>query len=668
MIPIEEQELPDFQKLTDEAKEKISMLYPLWSNYNPADSGMAVLELFVYMTEMQQFYTEQMGTAHILAFLHLLGTSPNGIMPARVCARKYGGIKPFYLLAGTKATAGTLVWEVEKTVYMEPEPIFVLDSKSPFYPFGENPDFFSVYELYLTQELNMNAVHTLYFDLADAYPIQRNEIDKESFLPLVKLHLEYYNGQFYQNCHILEDTTFGLLQTGFVQFQLPDRMEPVNKNYILKICAEGEYDTAPLLNGVSFHMVPLVQKDTKVETKEYLLSYSGQEKQEIVLDSWNGVYGEIRAYKKEGEGFQRLQASSYVLDGMRHLVFEEKELFRTEEMIVIRLVLVEKGYDSSFFTLEADGSPGQDFFLKDPNVLGSEFGLWTEERPNYFVPWRRVVDFAAAGPLERCYVLEEEKGILKFGDGWHGRIPKGKLEITGYALCAGLSGNMQKNQTLEFVHEIGQHYLSNPLPGIGGKNPETVNECIERYKEQSSRQERAVTIDDYEQLIRRTPGLRIKKAKVFPSERQDNCLEAVVQPYTNGNRIMQTDLYLKNMMRYLEKKKMLGTGIRILKPQYVALTLQAEVLVKSRFPGAEEIVRENIKAYFDSHMDFGKTIIYSKLYGYIDSMLQTAGIRELSLHAKGKGVIKRENGDISLPPYGIAHLETLDLSCFLENW
>ena len=691
MIPIEEQELPDFQRLTDEAKEKISMLYPLWSNFNPADSGMAVLELFVYLTELQQFYAGQIGSAHILAFLHLLGTSPDGMIPARVCARKYGGTAPFYLLAGTKARAGALVWEVEKTVYMEPEPVFASDPNCPFYPFGENPDFFSVYELKLTQELNMNVVHTLYFELADGYPIPRNEIDKECFFSLVKLHFEYYNGQVYQSCHMLEDTTFGLLQTGFVQFRLPDRMEPENGTYILRICVEGEYDIAPLLNSVSFHTASLVQKDTKVEMKEYLLSCSRQEKQEIVLDFWNGVYGETRAYKRVGEGFQSLQFSSYVLDGMRHLVFENKELFgaeefceteescgteefceakanrEAEETVVIRLVSVEKGYDSNFLTRKADGSPGQVFFLKDPHVLGSGFALWLEEQPDYYVPWRRVVDFAAAGPLERCYVLEEEKGILRFGDGRHGRIPKGQLEITGYALCAGLSGNMQKNQTLEFVHGSGLSYLGNPLPAAGGRNPETVKECLERYKEQSSIQERAVTAADYERLIRRTPGLRIKKAKVFPSGRQDNCLEAVVQPYTNAGRIMQTDLYLKNIMRYLEKRKMLGTGIRILKPQYIALTLQAEVLVKSRFPGAEETVRESIWAYFDSHMDFGKTIIYSKLYGYIDSMPQTSGIRELSLHAEGKGVIRRENGDITLLPYGIAHLKTLEIRCLLES-
>ncbi len=722
MLPIDEQELPGFEALLAEAKEKINKLYPPWTNYNPADSGMALLELFVYMTELQQFHTEQMGPSHILAFLHLLGISLNGLQPARTYAGKFGGKKPFYLLAGTKAAAGTLVWEVEKTVYMEPEAIFSAGAKSPFYPFGENPGAFNVYELCLNQELNMNYVHTLYFDVADPYPVRRNPVDARSFLPLVKLHLEYYDGNGYQDCVIVEDGTFGLLQEGFVQFRLNSRMQPQNGSYVLRLCAEGEYDTAPLLNGISFHMVPLVQKDTRIETREYLISYDGQGDYKVLLDFWNGVYGETRAYRQDGEGFRKLnRCSSYLSEGTRHFVLEEAELFgkedgnAAEEARTVRLVSVQQGQDPSRFAFAADGSPGQEFFLPDENILGSGFSIWVEEEADYYVPWQRVQDFAAAGKEERCYVLEEEKGILKFGDGWHGKAPEGRIEVTGYALCAGLSGNMQKNQMLEFIYGTGQPYsgtpasadgqpypgapasadgqpypgapasagvqpypgvpasagvqpyLSNPVPGTGGKNPETVKECIERYKEQNRMQERAVTLEDYEQLIRRTPGLRIKKARVFPSDRQDNCFEAVVQPYTNAERTMKTDLYQKNIMRFLEDKRMLGTGIRIRKAQFAAITLQLEVLVKSRFPEAEETIKEKIRNYFDTYMDFGKTIIYSKLYGYVDSMPQTAGIRELSLHAGGKGIIKWENGDISLPPYGIARLEELKLQCLLEN-
>lgn len=661
MLSIEKEELPKFQELLEEAKDKISKYYPTWTNFNPADSGMAILELFAYMTEMQQFHAEQIGASHKIAFLHLLGFSPTGIQAARVYAEAREAGNPFYIQQGMKAEAGGMIWESEFSVHLEPA-LKIEETEFPLFPFGEFPAEDSVYELCLSKDLEKGHNYTIYFDVAEPYPVKRNPIERKGFLPLVRFSMEYFDGRAYQSCQVLKDETFGLLQSGFIQFRLESSMQKKNGKYVLRLCARGEYDTAPLLNQISFHMLPLIQKDTRVECRKYRLLPWREHYYCLLVDVWNAVYGDCLAYRIEGEGVRRLyRFTTDVSGGMRYFIFAAEEFGALQDPPRIYLRSVQAGYSPDLFSYEADGSPDQSFFLPDRNILGEEFALWIEEEKDYYVPWKRVVDFAAAGEGERCYVLEEERGLLRFGDGRRGRAPLGRIEITGYALCAGQSGNIQKKQVLNYVHEMGHGYLYNPLPGSGGKDPESLEDCIHRYLEERQEIKRAVTAEDYEALIRQTPGLRIKRLKVFQGVGGDNCFEVAVQPYTNGNRILKRDYYQRNILAFMEKKKLLGTGLIIRKTEYIGITLQLEVMVKSRFPEAEAIVRKAIQEYFDTRMGFGERIVYSRLYAYIDSLAETAGIRELSVYTSGHGIIKEENGDIRFPPNRIAYLEDLEI-------
>lgn len=667
MLLSRKQETAGFQELLETAKLKINEYYPAWSNFNPADSGMAILELFAYMTELQQFHAEQLGESHKMAFLHLLGMKPENLQPAKLYAEARGMGKSRYLPAGTKIEAGGMVWESELPVYLDSGLKLAETEKMPLYPFGESPAEDVVCELCLTGNLKEAYTYMMYFDVADEYSLKRNPIVQEDFLPLVNFSLEYFDGTDYQPCQLLLDETFGLLQSGFVQFRTGGVMKKKEGKYLLRLHAKGEYDTAPLLKQISFHMVPLIQRDTRVESREYLLSPWGDKFYWLAVDSWNAVHGNNFVYRMEhGKAHRLRRFMTDISNGLRYFVFAAEELGAGEEAPSVRLVSVQEGYSPEQFSFEADGTPNQCFYLPDKNILGSEFTLWIEEEEGRYVSWKQVADLAA-GEGERCYVLEEETGLLRFGDGKNGLRPAGRIEITGYALCTGRLGNIQKKQKLHYVHEMGQEYFYNPLPGTGGKDPETVENCISRYLDAWKEPKRAVTIEDYEYLIGRTPGLRIKKVKVFQGVGGDNCFEAAIQPYTNGGRILKKNFYQRNIMAFMEKKKLLGTGLIIRKTEYIGLTLQLEVMVKNRFLEAETTVKESVQEYFDTHMDFGETMVYSRLYAYIDSMPETAGIRELSIYTGERGVIREDNGDIRFPPNGIAYLEHAEIRCIRKN-
>lgn len=670
MLEVEELDNPSFQELVEKAKEDIQRIYPSWTNYNPADSGMALLELFAYMTELQQFHLQQMGEGHYMMMLQLLGISPQGLKPAKVYAKAEGVAEAVLLAEGTKAYADTLILEAEHTTYLEKDDIIIAENARPIYPFGENPVSGAHYDIRLKAGLEKHHIHSLYFQLEDRYAVPRNFIDKDQFIPLIELAVMAYNGREYVQCEMVEDTTFGLLQTGIIRFRLTEGMGLQNGEYRLRLTAYGEYDTAPLLQEMCFNMISLVQQDTAIEYRKFCLPRAEKAFYQIEADTWMSVQEKTDVYIRRACGFQKTtEFSSYVYDRKRYFVFDST-LFREADCDVeICLVSCPAGLDREQYAYYGNGMPEQSFYLPDRNILGEKFAVWIENRDGSacYVQWKRVLDFAAVDKEDRVYVIDEKNGILRFGNGRQGVMPKGRIEIISYAVCAGKRGNIQKDQIDGFASERCAAGLHNPFPALGGREPESVYDCIQRYKEHTGVKKRAVTQKDYEELIRNTPGLRIKKVKVFPSPLRENVLEAVVLPFTNGNRILKGDAYHRNITHMLEKGKMLGTGIMVRRPEYIGIFIQLEILVKSRYMQAHERIEEHIRDYFEEQMDFGRTIVYSRVFGYIDALPETVGIHSLEMNARGKGVLRDDNRDIHLPFYGMANLEEIEVRCMLTD-
>ncbi len=73
-MPIELPNLDDrtYDDLVQEALSSIPAYAPDWTNYNPSDPGIALIELFAYLTEMQIYRLNRVTDANQYAFLKLL--------------------------------------------------------------------------------------------------------------------------------------------------------------------------------------------------------------------------------------------------------------------------------------------------------------------------------------------------------------------------------------------------------------------------------------------------------------------------------------------------------------------------------------------------------------------------------------------------------------------
>jgi hypothetical protein len=73
-MPISLPNLDDrtYTDLVTEAQAMIPTVYPAWTNHNPSDPGMVLIEMLAWLTEMALFQVNEITDKHIEAFLELL--------------------------------------------------------------------------------------------------------------------------------------------------------------------------------------------------------------------------------------------------------------------------------------------------------------------------------------------------------------------------------------------------------------------------------------------------------------------------------------------------------------------------------------------------------------------------------------------------------------------
>src|SRR5207302_8160339 len=104
---------------------------------------------------------------------------------------------------------------------------------------------------------------------------------------------------------------------------------------------------------------------------------------------------------------------------------------------------------------------------------------------------------------EPVFVVEVESdgtATLRFGDNVNGRIPEADTQFTAdYRIGNGSAGNVGADSLVFFsAADARIRSCRNPLPAAGGTDPETNDQIRRRAPQAFLKQERAVTMPDYE--------------------------------------------------------------------------------------------------------------------------------------------------------------------------
>ena len=250
-----------------------------------------------------------------------------------------------------------------------------------------------------------------------------------------------------------------------------------------------------------------------------------------------------------------------------------------------------------------------------------------------FEIWEARRDLLASDRFATDFVLETEadgRASLRFGDGVQGRRPSRGTRFTlRYRQGGGTSGNIGADTLRHVVSAEAIAAVRNPLPAAGGQDPEAIEAVRQAAPVAFRRQERAVTAADYEAVAERHP--QVQKAKA--TRRWTGSWTTMflsVDRRSGGN----VDAAFEEELRaFLEPFRLAGQDLEIDQPHYVPLDVALRVCVAPGFVRADvksTLLREFSRFEFEPgrrgffHPDeftFGQSV-------YLSALLQRAmGVR-----------------------------------------
>jgi hypothetical protein len=178
------------------------------------------------------------------------------------------------------------------------------------------------------------------------------------------------------------------------------------------------------------------------------------------------------------------------------------------------------------------GSPDQALRLAHTQVLPETVTLriggdvWTRiddlytAGPEVPVPDLRLAPGAQQPPPSdpHVYTVDPASGVIAFGDGLHGaRPPAGARVRADYAYGAGRAGNVGANAITSSPALPAGVKVTNPVRTWGGAEAETVAEGEKQIARYLRHRDRLVSADDFDTIVRRTPGVEVGRVDVIPA-------------------------------------------------------------------------------------------------------------------------------------------------------
>ncbi len=731
MLPLPELDDQDFQQIVDDARKMIPQLFPGWTDENYHDPGITLIELLAWLTEMQQFYLNRITRKNELKFLNLMGIKLRSALPARTDVTFSAVPKMMSIPAASRLAAGDQIFETTEPLYLLPaqiDKILVYSEKDYreftsfnetrglyYYAFGRDARKNNKLLIGLDQNLPAGVELSLALHLYEDYPVKpgpAGEYEAE-IIPPARVAWKYYGREgeesVWRPLTILLDESAHFTKSGSIKFLLPDAMEATRispaldrqRFWIACFLEDDVYELPPRVEDICLNTVSVVQQSTLSEIHDF--SSSGESSMQFKLASSIALYGCNQVQIKDENGdwifWKEVADISMCEAGERKFSLKRNE---GQEIIIefgdgqrgmipppgsnnIRLISFQPSFNEQRWLGPSNGLPGQSFELPVHPLLDLEFRLQVGKRSNaaqemVWQDWQAVDDFIASGPSDRHYVLEEEPGVIYFGNHENGIIPEreeqANLLLIGYRTGGGIKGNVKDyeiNRILEDEPLLKTLQVANHRSAYGGSPKETIIEARKRLKSERRRPERAVTAADYEALALLTPGLRVARVKAvslyrpgmrnYPDRQAQAQVTVAVMPYSEVLTPVPSPGFRETVYRHLNRHRLLSTEIHVVSPDYVRINVYAAVVVAPGTVRAEERITRELDQFLQPldrddlsrGWPFGRTVYRGDIYEVINRVQGVEYVKDLWISAEGNKLRRELSGDVELPPCGLVY-------------
>ncbi len=689
MLPEIELDQQSFEEILEDAKNQIARVYPRWTNYNEADPGITFLELFSWLKEMQQYHLDQIGEKNERKFLKLLGIVPQSVQPAEALLHISNVEKDRILQNREQFFADTIPFETTQTEQLiQARPMLLRTrcgkvqqelnlfgmeqgAEFRFLPFGTEPCVGNEFLIGFDSPLPAHHSFKLYFRIFNDYQVQRNAItDEDKFYPLARLRWEYWTFFGWKQANVVADGSHQFLQNGFVELELKEPMLQDEQGvfWLRVVLEQSWYEVPTLITGIYTNMLQVVQCNTLADHQDFVVDGSPR----VSVSLQHRLCDDVKFFQKQQGGYKRIPSEKITkLPQQNGMLLAELEL--DEEVTQIRTLYQNGRYAADLKVAVGNGFPKQSYQVNIENILGDRLQVMVEEPDGAWYCWQQVMDFDASLPESRHYCFEESSGRLLFGDGEHGMAPTGAIYLVQAVTSEGIDGNVKQHQISKGLVDLPKTRMTNYWVATGGKQAESLQECFLRARVCLRRSQRAVTYQDYEQQVKKAAGLMIQNCRCVPSaklngaenHREENTVNIVVQPFSNGKREKLNEAYRQNLYALLDRCRLMGTKVRVLSPEYVGISIFAEIRIRPYYHNADRMIQETVQEFFNTaKWVFGDPVQYSTLYGVIDRLECVLSVDSLAIDAKGANINRNRSGDVLLPPNGLVYLNSVQYNLF----
>jgi hypothetical protein len=597
-----------YRELLTEALGRVPVHTPEWNNFNDADPGVTLLQLFAFLAESVIYRANLIPERNRQKFLRLLGIAMQPAQPAvglvTFGTAPGGPLAPINLQADVELAAGNVPFRTERGLTVLPVECRAYYKKRVDEP--RRAEIEEVYnrlyasirqpaqglDFYETRPLPAPAAGTLLdsLDLAGT-------VDRCLWLALLARTPEEREGA--RAASAGQIVTLGVVpaldaqgkalypagppasaQRPRLVFETPDVSSPTPAYLPLEVSAAEDVLAAP---GLVDLKLPETARLSTWETLGPLETGVGGfppalENAEDLdrLITWIRV----RAPKLESAqtgGQARIALSWIGINATRVLQ-------RTQ-------VQGERLPDGS-------GEPDQAMRLANTPVLVDSVRLTVNGQL-----WERVQDLSEAAPevptqaprhaaasvaalraASTVFTVDRESGEIRFGDGARGaRPPRGAVIVCSYDYGGGLQGLVGIGSIARGVNLPAGVTVSNPIPTWGASNAESVSDAQKRIPASVRHREVLAAREDYYDIVHRAPGVDIGRVEVLGLTHPD-LLNQVAEGVVTLLVIPRTDpaqpdaprpdrLFLETLCAYLEPRRILTTELHVRGPQYEPLAV-----------------------------------------------------------------------------------------------
>ncbi|EAR22006.1 putative baseplate assembly protein [Nitrococcus mobilis] len=596
-----------YEQLRDELVRRIPIYNPEWTDHNPSDPGITLLELFAFLGENLLYRFNQIPESTRLEYLQLLQIPLRPAQPARaLVAMSTEVLNGVLVEKGTEVKAGKLVFETQTEVTVQPVSVQAVAKAVRPCPAADEDGESEVFDSFLRvvdalDGLDADEAAVCYEnetvpEAGDGLPVDFDTaVDGMLWVAVLAAgdnDPEELREKFVKNAPVL-------LNLGFV----PDPEPPAAAD-IYPCPGPGNETPAPAVQWqistgrLADEGKPVYQALTVEGDSTRGLSREGVLRLKLPRESADmGVFalddpdlggtGDLPPQLDE-------ETEARLLFWLRGFRLDESRFGKVLYVGVNAAETTQRRTARTEFLGTGTGQPGQEYRLVHRQVLVDTLTLEVEG-PDGWEAWAEVDGFHASTESDRHYRLDSEAGRVTFGNGLQGYPPQlgQRIRARTYRYGGGAEGNVPAGAINKLSGLISGVEVSNPLAAHNGADAETVDQALDRIPGELRRRDRTVTRNDFRELSLQTPGVAVGRAECLPlfhphtrHAEAAGVVSVVVWPKQDAvhpNAPIPDRNMLHSVCTWLDRRRLITTELYVIPPRYRKVAVSVGVKVRGGY-------------------------------------------------------------------------------------